>query len=88
MTSFVTTSQTTRCLKQKIVTFSPPVETSRFIPQDAAGLTELCYVAVLPANVIVIRVNLIIENVCVLYRTTHKANKVNPAGAMQSGGFM
>jgi len=64
------------------------VETSKLTPQDAAGLTELHYVAVLQAIDIVIRVNLIIENLCVLHPTTHKANKVNPAGAMKSGGFM
>jgi hypothetical protein len=42
----------------------------------------------LQANIVIIRVNLIIENLCVLHPTTHKANKVNPAGATKSGGFM
>jgi len=64
------------------------VETSRHILQYAAVLTEPYYVAVLQANIIVIRVNMIIENLCVLHPTTYKANKVNPAGAMKSGGFM
>jgi hypothetical protein len=64
------------------------VETSKLIPQYATGLTELHYVAVLQANSIVIRVNLIIENICTLHPTTHKANKVSPAGAIKSGGFM
>jgi hypothetical protein len=88
-TSFVTTYQTICCLKQKIAKSPPPlVETSRLMPQYAAGLTELYYAANLQqANIIVIRV-IWLSKTSVLHPTTHKVNKVNPAGVMKSGGFM
>jgi hypothetical protein len=84
----VTTYQTVYCLKTENHYFFIAVVTSRLILKYPAGLTDLYYVSVIQANFIDFRVNLIIETLCVLHTTTHKANKVNPAWTMKSGGFM